>query len=188
MSARTNQEDDVRFRWVPGPHGPFLMTQRDGWLVATGWKRLGAAPPPEAHEDHDFREELAQRISLALEGRFQDFTDLTLPQSTEFRRACWEEARRVPGGCTHSYHQLAKALGKPGASRAVGQAMRNNPLPIIVPCHRIVGANGGLGGFSGSNRTETIGMVIKKELIEWEQLRRTKNASDRLGMTLETHQ
>ena len=150
------------------------MTQRCERLVATGWKRLGAQPPPRAREDQDLREELAQRISLALEGAFQDFTDLTLPPSTAFRQACWEQARLVPGGCTHSYHGLAKALGNPGASRAVGQAMRNNPLPIIVPCHRVIGANGRLGGFSGSDRAETIGMVIKSDLIRLEHVWREK--------------
>ena len=187
MSAPT-EDGDVRHRWIPSPHGPFLMTQRNGRLVATGWKRLGSAPPLGAQEDRALRDELAHRISLALEGSFQDFTDLSLPPATEFRRACWQQARRVPGGCTQSYHQLAKAMGKPGASRAVGQAMRNNPLPIIVPCHRIVGANGRLGGFSGSDRAETVGMVIKKELIGWEDVQRKKNASDQAGMAVKRYQ
>lgn len=71
------------------------------------------------------------------------------PGGTPFERAVWELLCEIPIGQTRSYGQLAAALGKKGAARAVGLANGKNPLPILVPCHRVIGANGKLTGFGG---------------------------------------
>jgi methylated-DNA-[protein]-cysteine S-methyltransferase len=92
------------------------------------------------------REELAEYF----EG---DRTSFDLPldlTGTEFQRRVWAEVRRIPYGETVSYGELARRLGRPSAARAVGGANARNPVPIVVPCHRVVGASGQLTGFGGS--------------------------------------
>lgn len=81
---------------------------------------------------------------------------------TAFERTIWKALRRIPAGQTRSYAWLARSVGRPLAARAVGQALGKNPLPIIFPCHRIVRADGGLGGFSSGTR-------VKKYLLDLER-------------------
>lgn len=97
-----------------------------------------------------------------LQGRRKKF-DLPLDlQGTEFQKKVWKELLRIPYGKTLSYKQLATALGSPQASRAVGTANGKNPLCIVIPCHRVINTDGGLGGYSG-------GLKIKSQLLELEQ-------------------
>lgn len=93
----------------------------------------------------------------------RDFRDLCLdPQGTPFQRRVWETARQIAFGTTVTYGTLARRLGLPHGARAVGGALRANQLPIIIPCHRVVGANGALGGFSA-------GLQVKRWLLAHEQ-------------------
>ncbi|GAI87660.1 unnamed protein product, partial [marine sediment metagenome] len=78
----------------------------------------------------------------------------------------WEETRLIPYGETRSYAWVAKQVGKPKAARAVGQAMGSNPLPIIIPCHRVITSNGKLGGFGG-------GLEMKRQLLSLEAVAST---------------
>lgn len=95
-------------------------------------------------------------------GRLADFPDwLDLSGATPFQRRVWQAARLIPYGETRSYAWLAGQTGKPQAARAAGQALGRNPLPIIIPCHRVLAADGGLGGFSG-------GLETKKFLLSLE--------------------
>lgn len=84
------------------------------------------------------------------------------PIGTPFQLKVWEELRRVPYGATISYGELARRIGKPQAMRAVGAANGRNPLPIVVPCHRVIGADGSLTGFGG-------GLPTKRHLLSLEQ-------------------
>jgi methylated-DNA-[protein]-cysteine S-methyltransferase len=84
------------------------------------------------------------------------------PQGTEFQKKVWNALLRIPFGETRSYRQIAEAIGHPLAWRAVGQAANRNPIPIIIPCHRLVGAGGSLTGYAG-------GLYLKKRLLELEQ-------------------
>ncbi|UCC94149.1 MAG: methylated-DNA--[protein]-cysteine S-methyltransferase [Thermoplasmata archaeon] len=96
-------------------------------------------------------------------------TEFDLPlraDGTEFQRAVWTEMCRIPHGETRSYGQLAEAIGRPGAARAVGQACRSNPIGLIQPCHRVVGHNGALVGFGGQAKD----LSLKRHLIEHEAL------------------
>jgi methylated-DNA-[protein]-cysteine S-methyltransferase len=78
-----------------------------------------------------------------------DFHTLTLDlHGTPFQLRVWQELRRIPWGATISYRELARRVGRPQAFRAVGQANGANPIPIIIPCHRVIAANGSLGGYS----------------------------------------
>lgn len=165
-------------RWLPSADGPFLLVKDRDVVVATGWKRLGAAIPIGASEDPQLDEALAARLRSALDGTPEAFHDVALPEGTDFQQACWEGARRIPAGRTLDYGRLAESIGHPGASRAVGQAMRRNPIPIIVPCHRVVGRNGALGGFSGTMQAGQPAVVIKARLLREEQRWRTGNHAD----------
>lgn len=83
-------------------------------------------------------------------GTRRDFDDLTLaPEGTAFQTRVWRELRRIPYGTTASYGDLARRIRRPGASRAVGTANGRNPICIIQPCHRVIGADGSLTGFGG---------------------------------------
>ncbi len=110
--------------------------------------------------------DLPRRLERFFEGEVVSFDDeLDLVMATPFRRAVWEATRSVPYGETRSYSWVAQHIGKPRALRAVGQALAHNPVPIVVPCHRVVNKNGDLGGFSG-------GLEMKKRLLEIEALHR----------------
>jgi methylated-DNA-[protein]-cysteine S-methyltransferase len=96
------------------------------------------------------------------EGRRREFTVPLHPQGTDFQLRVWQVLRTIPYGKTWSYKQVATAAGNPKASRAVGMANNRNPIAIIIPCHRVIGANGRLVGYAG-------GLDVKEKLLEIEQ-------------------
>lgn len=95
-------------------------------------------------------------------GKLKAFEVATAPQGTPFQQKCWAALLKIPYGATRSYGQQATAVGNSNASRAVGLANGRNPVAIIIPCHRVIGANGSLTGYGG-------GMERKKILLELEQ-------------------
>lgn len=108
--------------------------------------------------------ELPLRIQKYMDGEailFPDSLDLV---GTSFQIAVWNIARRIPLGETRSYSYIAKQIGSPKAARAVGQAMKANPVPLIIPCHRVIGSDGAIGGFSGTTR-----IALKEILLQQEQ-------------------
>ena len=109
------------------------------------------APSPDSYPPHlqPLVEAAKQELTAYFAGALTDFADLTLdPQGTPFQRRVWQELRRIPRGQAISYKELAQRLGKPKACRAVGQANGRNPIPLIIPCHRVIAADGSLGGYS----------------------------------------
>ncbi|MFA5308895.1 MAG: methylated-DNA--[protein]-cysteine S-methyltransferase [Dehalococcoidales bacterium] len=112
--------------------------------------------------------DLMPRFHAYFTGRRVEFPDaLDFSGFTPFQRSVWEAARRIPYGETRSYGWLARQIGKPGAARAVGQALGRNPFPIIVPCHRVLAGDGGAGGFSG-------GLAMKEKLLALEKTSKVK--------------
>ncbi len=108
--------------------------------------------------------ELAGRCRRYFEGERVDFSvPLEFPPVSGFRRRVWRAAVRVPYGEVVTYGELAVRAGSPGGARAAGQAMAHNPLPLIVPCHRVVAADGSLGGFSAEG-----GLALKRRLLALE--------------------
>jgi methylated-DNA-[protein]-cysteine S-methyltransferase len=99
---------------------------------------------------------------------------LPLPPGTPFQQACWRAARRIPRGQTRTYGWLAAQAGSPGAVRAAAQAMRRNPWPLAIPCHRVVGVRD-LGGYAGSRDPRSPRMALKK----WLLAREADGGSDR---------
>lgn len=110
-----------------------------------------------AHCDHARR-----ALERYFEGASTEIGGLTLAaHGTDFQRQVWRELARIPFGESRSYADIAQSLGKPKAVRAVGLANARNPIPIVVPCHRVIGANGALTGYRG-------GLAAKRWLLEFE--------------------
>lgn len=110
--------------------------------------------------------ELILKVKSQLEEYFskqRKIFDLPLnPQGTEFQKKVWQALINIPHGQTVCYKDIAVAIGNPKASRAVGMANNKNPIPIIIPCHRVIGKNGNLTGYAG-------GLNIKRKLLEYEK-------------------
>ena len=134
----------VRRIHFPGP-------PNGGPYVDAGWARHDAA----------FRD-VATQLREYFEGSRRAFELQLAPEGTPFQLRVWNALRDIPYGETISYGQLASRVGDPAAARAVGLANGSNPLPIVIPCHRVIGANGKLTGYGG-------GLAIKDRLLALER-------------------
>ncbi len=160
--------------------GPFVIVQNDDDSVATSW--LNAATRRQIARskiDDNLLPALANKLTSYFAGKTVDFNNVPSPEGPDFYRKCWEACRRIPRGQTRSYAELAKMAGSASAARAAGQAMRNNPLPIIVPCHRVVASGGSLHGFGGTADTNSPELAVKSALLDMEQSAATKTRSSR---------
>ena len=153
-----------RFRRLATPHGDFVVTLDGDRLLRTGWVALGERPPAEAREDPRLAPRLAAAIRAALAGEPVDFRDEAIPGAPPFTLACRRAAQAIPAGSTVRYAGLASLAGRPAAARAAGQAMRRNPVPIVVPCHRVIGSLGP-GGFAGATRKDCLALAVKLDLL-----------------------
>jgi methylated-DNA-[protein]-cysteine S-methyltransferase len=107
--------------------------------------------------------ELKKQLNEFFSGSRTEFDIEVAPDGTDFQQSVWSELQKIPFGQTVTYGDIAKRIGNPAASRAVGLANNKNPIPIIIPCHRVIGANGKLVGFAG-------GLETKKSLLIHEGL------------------
>ncbi|MDN3293955.1 methylated-DNA--[protein]-cysteine S-methyltransferase [Streptomyces ficellus] len=145
------------------PYGLLTLVATDGVLSGLYMTDHRHRPPQETFGDPDprpFREVIRQLDAYYA----RELTTFDLPlqlAGTPFQRRVWDELRKIPYGETRSYGELAVVLGKPGASRAVGLANGKNPVSIIVPCHRVIGASGSLTGYGG-------GLDRKQRLLAFE--------------------
>jgi methylated-DNA-[protein]-cysteine S-methyltransferase len=156
---------DVRCDVVDTPIGPLLVAQTDRGLVRISFI-------PEGGDDslarafgvrvlHTPLDDARRELDEYFEGRRTEF-DLPLDlRVAPFHQAVLSELARVPYGRTTTYGALAATVGRPRAARAVGTVMHSNPIPIVLPCHRVVGANGSLTGYGG-------GLHVKRALLELE--------------------
>ncbi|MFC8916146.1 methylated-DNA--[protein]-cysteine S-methyltransferase [Streptomyces sp. NPDC047821] len=145
------------------PYGPLTLVATDGVLSGLYMTGQRHRPPEETFGDPDPRPfgEAIRQLDAYHAGELTEF-DLPLHLAgTPFQRGVWELLRTIPYGETRSYGELAEALGKPAASRAVGLANGKNPIGIIVPCHRVIGTGGGLTGYGG-------GLDRKRSLLVFE--------------------
>jgi methylated-DNA-[protein]-cysteine S-methyltransferase len=147
--------DGVHLKIIHFQSGPRPRQLADGWI-----------------EDPTRLEAAVVQLGEYFDGRRRDFDLPLAPEGTPFQCTVWEGLRRIPYGETLSYGELARRIGHSNASRAVGLANGANPLPIVVPCHRVIGANGSLTGFGG-------GLEIKRKLLALE--RGSPEAQDRLS-------
>lgn len=148
-------------------HGPGvagLTFSPEGLLRAC--ERLGQRfPGIRFHRDPDLQQQVEQVLGRFLQGDspFSDIpvSPLLLEAGTPFQQWVWQHIASIPPGMTRTYGDLARAMGRPGSARAVGQACNANPLALVIPCHRVVGA-GSLGGFAG-------GGALKESLLQLER-------------------
>ena len=148
----------IRHGVYPCPLGTLVIGHTDAKIVSV---KLQTAPT-RPHCPSPLSDLAAGQIMEYFQGKRKDFDLPIYAPGTPFQTAVWHEISRIPYGQTRSYGQIAAILGKPKASRAVGQAANRNPLWIIVPCHRVVGKNQALTGYAG-------GLEIKQALLELEQ-------------------
>lgn len=106
--------------------------------------------------------EVARQLEEFFAGKRRTFDFPLAPKGTDFQKRVWAELLKIPFGETISYGELAKRVGNPNASRAVGRANATNPIALIVPCHRVIGTNGKLTGYAG-------GLDLKDKLLTWER-------------------
>lgn len=143
--------------WVKTSLGPLLCSFEGDCLVGLHFGLGGQAPPRQARP-HALAA-VVEQLESYLAGRRRDLrVRFSLPQGTPFQRRVWQTTRTIPYGETRSYAWVAERMGCPRAARAVGQALGRNPLPLLIPCHRVVASNGSLGGFTG-------GLEIKRKLL-----------------------
>jgi methylated-DNA-[protein]-cysteine S-methyltransferase len=159
------EQNTCLYTYYSSPIGPLILTS-DGEALTTlhlpeeRGKPSGGPPPDGRRDDGAFREARIQLESY-FAGELRVF-DLPLrPAGTAFQRLAWEELERIPYGASISYAEQARRIGRPGAARAVGAANGRNPIAIVVPCHRVIGANGSLVGYGG-------GLPVKEWLLEHE--------------------
>jgi methylated-DNA-[protein]-cysteine S-methyltransferase len=152
--------DDKLYVTMDSPVGRLLLRGNRRSLTAIEFAPKGtrrAEHPPGIASKPPFREAIRQ-LEAYFRGKLRDF-DLPLElEGTEFQKRTWKALQSIPYGKTISYADLARRVGNPRAARAVGTANGANPLPIVIPCHRVIGASGRLAGYGG-------GLEIKEKLL-----------------------
>jgi methylated-DNA-[protein]-cysteine S-methyltransferase len=161
----TAADDTVRYTVHPSPIGPLTLVGRAGRLTRLDMEdQAHASPVPEAarRDDAAFADVCSQ-LDEYFAGTRTGFDVPLLLEGTEFQRAVWAQLCAIPYGGTISYGELARRVGNPKASRAVGLANGRNPVAVIVPCHRVIAGDGSLGGYGG-------GLDRKTTLLDLERV------------------
>ena len=148
----------MRQQLITTPIGTLQLVCEQGALIEINWDNKHRTAAEATHEDMALLALATVEITHFLSGEKRDFTVPVEPRGTAFQASVWRELRNIPWGETRSYQDIACSLDKPSASRAVGAAIGRNPLPLIIPCHRVIGSNGSLTGFAG-------GLAIKRQLL-----------------------
>jgi methylated-DNA-[protein]-cysteine S-methyltransferase len=159
----------MNYSYLDTPIGTLLIAGDDHSIHRIEFPSHGKARRPEPDWRESTRGPVAEAIRQLREyfaGRRSDFDLPLAPQGTAFQKTVWDRLLEIPYGETISYGELARRVGNPKASRAVGAANGQNPIPIVIPCHRVIGSNGKLTGFGG-------GLPVKETLLalEAKQLR-----------------
>lgn len=151
------------YSYVDSPIGPLLLSGTKGCLsglyFSTGGKARGPDPQWQ-HSDAEFLP-VKQQLDEYFAGERKIFDLKLAPKGTPFQRSVLAALQDIPYGETRSYGEIAVAIGNPKSVRAVGSANGNNPIALIIPCHRVIGSNGSLTGFGG-------GLETKRFLLEFE--------------------
>lgn len=153
------------YTYLDSPIGSLLLAGDGERLSRIGFPRgKGSVRPAEDWQRDDLAFAAARDQLQAYFNRELRIFDLPLaPKGTPFQLSVWRELSRIPWGETASYGAVAQRIGKPSASRAVGAANGLNPLPIVVPCHRVIGASGALTGFGGGIDTKKWLLTLESE-------------------------
>jgi methylated-DNA-[protein]-cysteine S-methyltransferase len=156
----------LAYKIIQSPVGKLKLVASDKALVAVLWEKDGPrrVPLSEAVADdrHPVLVQAERQLNEYFSGKRKKFSLALEMRGTPFQKDVWEALLAIPFGETRSYGQLAKQLGNPRATRAVGAANGRNPVSIIVPCHRVIGSSGKLTGFAG-------GLAVKAQLLNLER-------------------
>jgi methylated-DNA-[protein]-cysteine S-methyltransferase len=150
------------FTVTTSPVGPLTLVADDDALVGLHFDLdLAGTPQPDwVQDDRRFKAAVAQ-LDEYFAGRRHTFDLPLAPRGTAFRKLVWKALRAIPYGQTATYGEIARAIGQPQASRAIGGANHHNPLAIVIPCHRVIGADGSMTGYGG-------GLARKRMLLDLE--------------------
>ena len=153
----------MKSKLVDSPIGRLELLATDSALCGLNWAhqhttQKSGSPSSYLEGQSRILEQASEELQLYFEGKLKVFTVLCAPEGTPFQRKVWSALETIEWGKTLTYKTVANTLNKPSAARAVGTAIGKNPLPIFIPCHRVIGSNGSLTGFSG-------GIDIKRELL-----------------------
>lgn len=156
----------MKSRLVDSPIGRLELIATDSALCGLNWAHQHARKKNCHHTSRfidrsQILDQASEELQLYFEGKLQVFSVRCSPDGTAFQQQVWSVLETIEWGKTLTYKMVADTLKKPSAARAVGTAIGRNPLPIFIPCHRVVGSNGSLTGFSG-------GLKIKRELLALE--------------------
>jgi len=144
------------FTILDSPIGPLGVTKNEEGAIT----EITFRPKFDARASGGF-DDVAKQLDEYFAGKRKTFDLPLAPKGTPFQLSVWNELLAIPYGSTRSYQEVANAIGRPAATRAVGAANGANPIPIVVPCHRVIGANGSLTGFGG-------GIDVKRRLLALE--------------------
>jgi methylated-DNA-[protein]-cysteine S-methyltransferase len=152
------------YTYIGSPMGPILIAGDPVGLRLISFQQGNKArlPAPDWEENRRPLREAIWQLEAYFAGTLRTFTLKLAPEGTPFQQSVWRVLQQIPYGETISYGVLAQRLGKPQASRAVGAANGRNPLPIVIPCHRVIGSTGKLIGYGG-------GLDLKEALLAFER-------------------
>lgn len=154
---------DVFYTYYDCPLGRLLLTGDDTTLrgISFPTDRYHTPPDPAWQQSDDVLAPAIRQLAAYFAGDLREFDLNVQPHGTTFQCRVWQALQSIPYGTTVSYRQIAEQLGQPTATRAVGAANGANPIPIVIPCHRVIGTDGSLTGFGG-------GLNAKRWLLEHE--------------------
>lgn len=154
----------ISYAYLDTPVGVLLLAATADGLREITFPTDGrrALPKSDWQEAPALFREPVRQLRAYFAGERREFEIPLAPQGTEFQHRVWTELSKIPYGETVSYGQLAGRIGNPKASRAVGLANGSNPIPIVIPCHRVIGSNGKLTGYGG-------GLPVKEKLLALEK-------------------
>lgn len=159
----------MNYTYLETPIGTLLIAGDSNAVKRIEFPKNGKARKPEPDWTESSRGPVgkaAKQLREYFEGKRAGF-DLPLePDGTEFQRSVWRNLQEIPYGETISYGELAKRVGNPKASRAVGAANGQNPIPIVIPCHRVIGSNGKLTGFGGGLPTKEALLALENRQLK----------------------
>lgn len=174
-----------KFKTMPSPVGTLTLVASDVGLAAILWEndRPGRVPLGHVEEalDHPVLAETERQLGGYFAGTRTSFSVPLDFRGTEFQKSVWRALLTIPFGETRSYGEIARQIGRPSASRAVGAANGRNPISIIAPCHRVIGAKGALTGFAGGLAAKELLLALERRAAEPEPTTAPSVAAQRIN-------
>ena len=159
----------MNYAYLDTPIGTLLIAGDEEAVRRIDFPKDGRASTPEPGWRESSKGVVGQAVKQLREyfaGKRADFDLPLAPEGTEFQQSVWRNLQEIPYGETISYGELAKRVGNPKASRAVGAANGRNPIPIVIPCHRVIGASGKLTGFGGGLPTKEALLALEERQLK----------------------